>query len=74
MVECTFLEAEGPSAQLVVTGIQHEAVCWKLFVDGLSTPESSGISPEGFKMQQAIWSQFRTITYGMEYEAMLTRL
>ena len=52
---------------------------WLLYVDGSSTSDSSGagiilLSPEGFKIQQALKFSFQAINNEAEYEAMIAGL
>ncbi|KAL8112855.1 hypothetical protein AgCh_020237 [Apium graveolens] len=80
VIECTFPEHQ----PLASSGIAQEEAnpstdCWKLFVDGSSTTESSGaglilISPEGFTIQQAITFAFKATNNQAEYETLISGL
>ncbi|XP_074346516.1 uncharacterized protein LOC141685307 [Apium graveolens] len=80
VVKCTFPEQQPPASHEIT---QEEANpgtdCWKLYVDGSSRAERSGvglilISPEGFTIQQAITFAFKATNNQAKYEALISGL
>ncbi|XP_074346201.1 uncharacterized protein LOC141684969 [Apium graveolens] len=58
---------------------ENQSRPWLLFIDGSSTADSGGagiilISPEGFKIQQALKFEFPAINNVAEYEALIAGL
>ena len=73
IAECSFSESATTPSQLATDK------AWTLFTDGSSTVEAGGagillISPEGFKVQQAIRFKFPATNNEAEYEALIAGL